>query len=286
MADTEHLRQSLAWHLDAGVDECIGEAPADRFAESRAASTGPAQSAGPLPKKEPKRPVRAAKKDAPDRARAPDPAPDPSPAQSTPEKAVQNACALAGNAETLDELRAAVDRFEDCALKKTATNTVFADGNPNARIMFIGEAPGADEDRQGLPFVGVSGQLLDRMLASIGLDRQSFYITNIVFWRPPGNRNPTINEIAACLPFIERHIELVDPEILVPLGGPAAKTLLARQEGITRMRGKWFAYSTPKMARPVNAMPFFHPAYLLRSPARKREAWRDLLAIKAKLDGA
>ncbi|MBT3553804.1 MAG: uracil-DNA glycosylase [Rhodospirillaceae bacterium] len=270
MADTDQLRESLAWHLEAGVDECIGEAPVDRFAESAKAISAPVIS-------EAKTAPRAAPKPAPAQRRQ-------KPGASASEIAVENACALAGNANSIEELRAAVDRFEDCALRKTATNTVFADGNPKARIMFVGEAPGADEDRQGVPFVGVSGQLLDLMLASIGLDRAQFYITNIVFWRPPGNRNPSSNEIAACLPFVERHIELVDPDILVPLGGPAAKTLLARSEGITRMRGKWFAYSSPKLAAPIDAMPFFHPAYLLRSPAYKREAWRDLLAIKAKLE--
>jgi uracil-DNA glycosylase family 4 len=270
MADTDHLRASLAWHLEAGVDECIGEMPVDRFAESAQALSAPE-------KTEPKTAPGPAKRAAPAHQRQ-------KPGASAAEKAVENACALAGNANSIEELRAAVDRFEDCALRKTATNTVFADGNPKARIMFVGEAPGADEDRQAVPFVGVSGQLLDLMLASIGLDRAQFYITNIVFWRPPGNRNPSSNEIAACLPFVARHIELVDPDILVPLGGPAAKTLLARSEGITRMRGKWFAYSTPKLSAPIDAMPFFHPAYLLRSPAHKREAWRDLLAIKAKLD--
>jgi DNA polymerase len=270
MADTDRLRESLAWHLEAGVDECIGEAPVDRFAESAKAIKAPDKTARKAAPKPGRRAAPAAAKH--------------NGGASTSEKAIENACALAGNAETVEELRAAVDRFEDCALRKTATNTVFADGNPKARIMFVGEAPGADEDRQGLPFVGVSGQLLDHMLASIGLDREQFYITNIVFWRPPGNRNPSSHEIAACLPFVERHIELVDPDILVPLGAPAAKTLLARTEGITRMRGKWFAYSTPKMAAPIDAMPIFHPAYLLRSPAHKREAWRDLLAIKAKLE--
>jgi DNA polymerase len=272
MADTEQLRASLAWHLEAGIDECIGEAPVDRFAESLKTISVP---------------QIAAPKTAPGPAKRAAPAQHTQkPGASTSEKAVENAVKLAGNANSVEELRAAVDRFEDCALRKTATNTVFADGNPQARIMFVGEAPGADEDRQGVPFVGVSGQLLDLMLASIGLDRAQVYITNIVFWRPPGNRNPSSNEIAACLPFVARHIELVDPDILVPLGGPAAKTLLARSEGITRMRGKWFAYSSPKLAAPIDAMPFFHPAYLLRSPAHKREAWRDLLAIKAKLEEA
>jgi DNA polymerase len=199
------------------------------------------------------------------------------------EAQVQAAWTLAESAETLEQLRAAVESFDGCALKATATNTVFADGNSDARIMFVGEAPGAEEDRQGLPFVGASGKLLDRMLESIGLDRTSFYITNIVFWRPPGNRNPSTNEIAVCLPFVERHIELADPDILVALGGPSAKTLLARTEGITRLRGKWFEYATPKLARPIDAMAIYHPAYLLRSPGHKRAAWRDLLEIKRKL---
>ncbi len=160
---------------------------------------------------------------------------------------------------------------------------MFSDGNPTAKVMFVGEAPGADEDRQGKPFVGPSGQLLDKMAASIGLDRTSFYITNIVFWRPPGNRNPTTNEIALCLPFVERHIELVDPDILIPLGGPAAKTLLGVQQGITKLRGKWQTYQSKNLAAPINVMPFLHPAYLLRSPAAKKDAWQDLLAVKDKL---
>jgi DNA polymerase len=149
--------------------------------------------------------------------------------------------------------------------------------------MFVGEAPGAEEDLRGLPFVGKAGQLLDRMLAAIGLDRRSAYITNIVFWRPPGNRQPTPQEIALCLPFVERHIELVAPEILVLLGGTAAKALLARNDGIMRLRGRWFEYATPGLARPVPAIPTFHPAFLLRSPGQKRAAWLDLLEIRDRL---
>jgi DNA polymerase len=150
--------------------------------------------------------------------------------------------------------------------------------------MFIGEAPGADEDRQGLPFVGVSGQLLDRMLKAIGLDRKTnAYISNVLFWRPPGNRSPTPAEISACLPFVERHIELLDPAVLVLVGGIAAKTMLARQEGIMRLRGRWFTYQTPRMSRPIPVIATYHPAYLLRSPGQKREAWRDMLEIKAKI---
>jgi DNA polymerase len=204
-------------------------------------------------------------------------------ARPRPNAAAQTATATAQSAATLEDLRTALAGFEGCALKATATNLVFADGNPKARIMFVGEAPGADEDRLGKPFVGVSGQLLDRMLACIGLDRGSVYIANILPWRPPGNRSPTAAEIAICLPFIERQIELVDPQILVLLGGTAAKTLLATSDGIVRTRGKWLSYASPGLPRPVAALATYHPAYLLRSPAQKRDSWRDLLMIKNKL---
>jgi uracil-DNA glycosylase len=181
------------------------------------------------------------------------------------------------------ELRAAVAAFDGCALKKTATNLVFSDGDPEARLMLIGEAPGADEDRLGRPFVGVSGQLLDRQLAAIGFDRTNALITNVLFWRPPGNRTPTPAEIAACLPFVERMIEIVDPAVLVLVGGIAAKTMLARSEGIMKLRGRWLEFQTPRMARPVPTIATFHPAYLLRSPGQKRLAWQDMLAIKRRL---
>jgi uracil-DNA glycosylase len=188
----------------------------------------------------------------------------------------------AKNAKTLDELRTILDSFEGCALKSTASQLVFADGNPEARLMLVGEAPGRDEDIEGLPFVGRSGKLLDRMLAAIGLDRASVYIANIVPWRPPGNRTPTPQESQICLPFILRQIELADPDILVCLGGPSAQTLLGIKEGITKTRGRWFALETGK--REIRAMPTFHPAFLLRSPLQKRFAWRDFLAIKKALD--
>lgn len=269
--DRDSIRDALIWQAEAGIDETIGEEPVDRFAVSKAAIAQAAPAAG-----SPARPPAARV------------AIEPVSGMAASEHAVQTASHLAGAANNLEELRAAVEAFEECPLKKTATTTVFADGNPKARIMFVGEAPGADEDRQGKPFVGVSGQLLDRMLAAIGLDRHgpvesSFYITNIVFWRPPGNRNPTTNEIAACLPFLERHIELIQPAVLVALGGPAAKTLLGRAEGITRLRGQWHPYASPRLAAPIDAMALFHPAYLLRSPAHKREAWIDLLAIRDRL---
>lgn len=182
--------------------------------------------------------------------------------------------------QTLEDLRRALEAFEGCALKKTATNLVFADGNPKAKVMLIGEAPGADEDRQGVPFVGVSGQLLDKMLATIGLNRQSVYITNIVPWRPPGNRQPTPQEIAACKPFVEKHIALIQPEILVLVGGVAMKTLFNTNDGIMRLRGTWQSYSSQELKTPLKAMATYHPSFLLRSPGQKAQSWQDLLMIK------
>jgi uracil-DNA glycosylase family 4 len=188
---------------------------------------------------------------------------------------------LAAQAASLDELQACLAGFEGCNLKLTAKKLVFADGNPAARLMFVGEAPGRDEDLQGKPFVGRSGQLLDRMLAAIGLDRSSAYIANVVPWRPPGNRTPTPQETEICKPFIVRQIELVDPDVLVFLGAASAKTLLGVQDGIRKMRGRWMSY--PAGGREIAAIATYHPAYLLRSPLEKRLSWRDFLAIKQKL---
>jgi uracil-DNA glycosylase family 4 len=271
----------LRWQVEAGADEAISEHPQNRYNQPAASefampsfnSTTNKATAAPRSSAAPSRRPPAYGQGSPGFAAAAPPQ----------ESASASANALAAAATTLDELRAAVGRFEECALKRTATNTVFADGNPKAPLMFVGEAPGADEDLRGLPFVGKAGQLLDRMLAAIGLNREHAYITNILFWRPPGNRQPTSGEIAACLPFVERHIELVSPEVLVLLGGTAAKTLLARSEGIMRLRGRWFDYSTPGLARPVPALATFHPAYLLRSPGQKRQAWQDFLAVKDRL---
>jgi uracil-DNA glycosylase family 4 len=186
----------------------------------------------------------------------------------------------ARSAATLDELRTILDRFDGCALKASASQLVFADGTPGSRLMLVGEAPGAEEDRQGLPFVGRSGQLLDRMLQAIGFARADVYIANIVPWRPPGNRTPTPVETQICLPFVQRQIELADPDILVTVGQPSTGALLGIQ-GIMKNRGRWFSYQTGK--REIRAMPMLHPAYLLRSPIGKRLAWRDLLAIKKAL---
>jgi DNA polymerase len=278
------LRNALLLQIEAGADEAIAETPIDRFASRpEPARTLPPQPAQPPPR-------------APVAQRTQAPAPPvtvlrpPAPLMAT-DTALGAARAAAAAAPTLADLQAAVEAFEGCALKETATNTVFADGAEGAVAMFVGEAPGADEDRIGRPFVGVSGQLLDRMIAPIGLSRSlNAYITNILFWRPPGNREPSTEEIALCLPFVMRHIELVRPKALVFLGGPSAKTLLGRAEGITRLRGKWHEFRTQGMFErgepPIAAMATFHPAYLLRTPGAKREAWRDLLAIKAHLAGA
>jgi len=192
--------------------------------------------------------------------------------------------ALAAQAKTLSDLRAIVENYNECPLKKTAMNTVFSDGNPKAKVMVIGEAPGADEDRQGVPFVGLSGKLLDRMFASIGLDRTTIYITNIIPWRPPGNRQPTPSETNLCLPFVERHIELVSPEFLVLIGGTAAKSILQSTEGIMKLRGRWLSYQTSNMQKPIKTLASFHPAYLLRAPGQKRLAWLDLLMLKEAID--
>ncbi|OHC73296.1 MAG: hypothetical protein A3G18_11930 [Rhodospirillales bacterium RIFCSPLOWO2_12_FULL_58_28] len=245
-------RQLLQWYIESGVDETIGDAPTDRFAV-----VIPAVAATPPI------PVRAA--------------------MANTESAVHYACELAAKAQTVDELRHALERFDGCALSKTATNLVFADGSADAKIIFIGDAPGAEEDRRGLPFVGSGGKLLDRMLDSIGLDRTRAMIANAIFWRPPGDRNPTPAETAVCMPFVERLVELVDPYILVTLGGAAAKSMLAQTSGISRIRGRWLTYTTPRLARPVHAIAVFHPDNLQNTPAQKREAWRDMLAIKRKL---
>lgn len=261
-SDLNALRQILEWHVEAGVDLALDDAPHDRFAED--AAPPPAAQPAPAP-------------------RAPRPAAHLVPAAPvivSPDDAAMDARAGAQSAATLDALKALMQGFNGCALKQTARQLVFADGNPKARIMLVGEAPGRDEDEQGLPFVGRSGQLLDRMLATIGLDRTSVYISNIIPWRPPGNRTPTPHEVTICLPFIARHIELVNPDILVCLGGPSAQTLLNQREGILRLRGRWFDYATSQ--RTIPALATLHPAYLLRQPAQKKLVWRDLRALDEK----
>ncbi|HEY4135656.1 MAG TPA: uracil-DNA glycosylase [Alphaproteobacteria bacterium] len=278
---------ALRWQVDAGADEALADEPVDRFAVSKAAKPEAPAPAPAAAKPRAAAPVAAptAAAEGPRASAAILQTPTYSASGSQNVELLHSASTAAAAANSLEELRAALAAFDGCALKKTATNLVFADGNPAARVMFIGEAPGADEDRQGLPFVGVSGQLLDRMMSHIGLSRaENAYITNVLFWRPPGNRTPTPGEIGACLPFVERHIELIDPAVIVLVGGIAAKTMLARSEGITRLRGQWHSYETPRMSHPVPIIATFHPAYLLRSPGQKREAWRDLLSVAEKME--
>ncbi len=271
-------RDLLDFYLEAGADAVVGETPVDRFADeppipppARGRSADEVRRVG-VDERSKGDPTRSAL-----RADHP-PLAGEGKTMIAPDEAAMAARAAAKNAKTLDELRAILDKFDGCALKATATQLVFADGNPQARVMFVGEAPGRDEDIEGLPFVGRSGKLLDRMLAAIGLDRTKVYIANIVPWRPPGNRTPTPQESAICLPFILRQIELVDPDILVCMGNPSTQTLLGLKDGITKTRGRWFKFDTGK--REIRAMPTFHPAFLLRSPLQKRFAWRDFLAIK------
>ncbi len=266
--------EDLVWQLDAGVDEVVDETP------SLAAWTGCA----PQPPQPPQPPKKPTPQTRPQAGQAPAAA---APTPILPPKPPPQSSAGQVKASSIEELHAELESFEGCALKHTAMNMVFASGNPKAKIMLIGEAPGADEDRQGVPFVGVSGALLDHMLSSIGLDRDSVYISNILFWRPPGNRSPTDAEIAACLPFAEQHIALAAPKILLLLGGVATKTLLRTRENITRLRGRWTDY-TPQLGQsapqPIKCMPLFHPAYLLRQPGAKRQAWADLLLIKQEIN--
>lgn len=257
-------RDLLQWYLEAGVDETIGDSPVDRFAVPPPRHAAPRSPAPAAPHATP--------------SLVPESLPRAEPLAST-------AAHLAHGTRTLAELRQALESFDACPLKRTATTTVFGDGCADARVMVIGEAPGAEEDRIGLPFVGPSGKLLDRMLASIGLERsRNVYITNVINWRPPGNRKPSPEEVAMLLPFIERHIELVDPAILMLFGGAAASALLANSGNISQLRGRWQDYSSPGLPRPIHVMATYHPAFLLRTPGKKNEAWRDLLAVRKRLD--
>ncbi|MCE6951200.1 uracil-DNA glycosylase [Cereibacter sphaeroides] len=252
-ADWDLALALLEWQVDLGVTEAILDAPVDRYALAEAA-VRPA--------------VGAAEQPAVPVARAADP--------------VDEARRAAEAAGSLEALREAVAAYEHCDLKRGARNTVFCDGNPLARLMLIGEAPGREEDAAGRPFVGRAGQLLDRMLAAIGISRTSpdpeaaIYITNVMPWRPPQNRDPSAAEVAMMKPFLARHVELVAPEVIVLMGNTACAAVLGRT-GITRLRGRW----AEAYGRPV--LPMCHPAYLLRQPEAKRESWADLLDLKARL---
>ncbi|WP_149804237.1 uracil-DNA glycosylase [Mesorhizobium sp. NFR06] len=291
------IAELLAFYASAGVDDALEDTPISRFAEvaTKSAERRPAERAPAALPRESRPESRTTSEQAPEQAENPPAplsgldarnipdAPVRVPAAAVPDEAqALLARQLAASAATLDELRRHMAAFDGCNLKFTAKNLVFADGNPNADLMLVGEAPGRDEDLEGLPFVGRSGRLLDRMLAAIGLDRNSAYIANVIPWRPPGNRTPTPHETEICRPFIERQIELVNPKVLVNLGGPSAKTLLNSSEGILRLRGNWRVHTTASGIA-IPAMPTLHPAYLLRTPAHKKLAWRDFLEVKAKL---
>jgi uracil-DNA glycosylase len=248
-------RALLDWYRAMGADEAIGDEPVNCFAEKPAPA--------PLPAPTPSSGV------------------EPSP-RVLPKAASASSRGIGAEVSTLAELEALIASFEGCTLKRTAKSLCFARGSDQARIMLIGEAPGRDEDLQGKPFVGRAGRLLDRMLSSIGLTESEVYITNTVYWRPPGNRTPTPEEVEACAPFLARQIELLSPSVLVLLGGAAAKTILNTSEGIMRLRGKWLSYACA--GRDLPTLATLHPAFLLRKPEQKRFAWRDLLILKAALD--
>jgi uracil-DNA glycosylase family 4 len=305
---------ALAWLVDAGADEAIGEAPVNRFrakvtrefnpplegGSKFAQRSGADFGEGSKPRtlrqvSSPKTPLafstlpqgegrstRSPREDSDSSQRKPSVTPTSvlNPHTSDNDH-IGRAMEIANACTSLAELKAALETFEGCALKKFASTTVFADGDPEARILFIGEAPGYEEDKTGLPFVGRAGKLLDKMLTAIGLDRTSAYIINVLPWRPPDNRNPEATEVAKCIPFLRRHIELHKPELIVLLGAVSVRHVLGKTDGIMQMRGKWQLYHVAGHMIPV--MPTLHPAYLLRQPAHKRFAWRDLLAINDKL---
>ena len=271
-------RDLLDFYMEAGADALLGEAPVDRFADQEPAR-GPAPPANGTPARRPPLSYVSQKTRGSGERPAP-PVPTPA-APPSPDVAATDARQQARQAASLEELRRILESFEGCELKRHAKQLVFADGNPEARVMFVGEAPGREEDLEGLPFVGRSGKLLDLMIKAIGLDRTTSYIANIIPWRPPGNRTPTPQESQICLPFILRQIELVDPDILVCLGGPSSQTLLGFTEGIMKTRGRWLTFNTG--TRDIRAIATLHPAYLLRQPLHKRLAWRDFLAIRKAL---
>jgi DNA polymerase len=289
----------LAWYCDMGVDAALDEVPIDWFVRGDTAPganirlDGDAQPPVATRPAVPLQPPRASASAGRSTVEPERPIQRPSPQPvatvtrqftgTAPDDATMAARQAARSAATLDELQAALARFDGCGLKATAKNLCFYRGSPSARLMIIGEAPGRDEDLEGKPFVGRAGQLLDKMLAAIGLSEADVHITNIVYWRPPGNRTPTPQEAQVCRPFLDRQIELVAPQLLMTLGGPAASAVLDVQGGIMKARGRWRELASG--GRTVRALPSLHPAYLLRTPAAKRLAWRDLLAIKAALAG-
>ncbi len=271
-----NLQAILNWYVDAGITVAVGDVPSSLYANNVAEDD-----ARPMispPEIASKVPLSNLTQFSPSQI-----------LDANPMKKLMPSTGnlLAQQCQTLDDLRHALQEYNDCPLKFTATNLVFSDGNPNAKVMVIGEAPGADEDIQGKPFVGLSGQLLDRMFATIGLSRQTnLYITNISPWRPPANRQPTFQEIAQCLPFVQRHIELINPQVLILVGGVSAKAVLNTNEGVMRLRGNWQNYTSPGLATPIKCIATFHPAFLLRSPGQKAQVWQDLLLIQQEIFNA
>lgn len=263
MRKVSEAKEILEWYMLAGVEETCGEEPFAFFSQERVITHQVSKQE--KAKIEITRPATTGL------------------AQDT-SGAFQSAQEICAKAENLESLRIEVEKFEGCSLKLTATHTVFGDGNPEAKIFLVGEAPGADEDRIGIPFVGRSGQLLDKMMSSIGIDRSGYYISNILPWRPPGNRTPLDSEIAVCLPFLKRQIDLVDPDYIFILGGSAANSLLDTAETISHLRGHWFEY-TKSNGKIAKALASFHPAYLLRTPGQKAKAWVDLLRLSKELNG-
>ena len=299
-ADKRALAAVLDWYREMGVDTAVGDAavnwlergdvaPGDGFRlPARESAERAPETMAPRgePAREPVQPSTpriAPRPSAPERASAPEPRFDPRPgfAATPPDAAELAARTVAKNARTLEDLETALRAFDGCGLKATAKNLCFYRGAPRARLMIIGEAPGREEDLEGKPFVGRAGQLLDKMLVAINLKEQDVHITNVVYWRPPGNRTPTPQESQVCRPFLERQMELVEPDVVLLLGGAAAKQVLDVTEGIMRIRGKWREIQSG--GRSVKTMATLHPAYLLRTPAAKRQAWRDLLAVEAAL---
>tara|TARA_A100001037_G_scaffold88350_1_gene80079 strand:- start:1534 stop:2364 length:831 start_codon:yes stop_codon:yes gene_type:complete len=273
MGEENNLTEILKWHMENGIDEALQEKPHNRLIPSESKEIGSKNITN----------LTSAKTksflDTPTKTKR-------SSTLISREETISSAFATAKSANSLKALKKAVAEFDGCPIKKTAKNLVFGEGPDKAPLMFIGEAPGAHEDREGRPFIGPAGQLLDHLLSSISFERNDVYITNILPWRPPGNRTPTPAEIIACLPFIQRQIELVSPKILVLVGGVATKALLGSNQGIMRMRGKWLEYNGEKegIKTLITTRAILHPAYLLRSPAQKRETWIDLLEIKQKLN--
>ncbi len=263
-----HTLEQLKWQMEMGADDVLAEVPVNHLEEKPKSPPAPEKKAEKMPKKQAAIP-------------SPNPAPLLGDAPISPAEALHKAQEIAAACTTRDELKAAVEAFDGLSIKKIAMNTVFSDGNPEAEIMLIGEAPGASEDEQGIPFCGASGQLLDTMLACIGLERKkNVYISNTLFWRPPGNRKPTPQELEICKPFVEKHIALIRPKLLILVGGTATQALLDPRQGITKLRGKFYEYTNTYLDSAIQTSAMFHPAYLMRSPAQKRLAWKDLLTFQ------